>query len=159
MLSLRFSRSGRRNSAFFRIVLTESSRPAKSGFIKVLGWYNPHTKETSLNKDEILEWLNKGAQPSNSLAKLLEGQKVKHKSIKFVPDHAKDKKGKKGEEKPKVEAKTESSDEKAETADDTTAEDKTEEKGTEEETKAEKDIETDKPDEKPADDIEKEPKA
>jgi len=159
MLSLRFSRSGRRNSAFFRIVLTESSRPAKSGFIKVLGWYNPHTKETSLNKDEILDWLNKGAQPSNSLAKLLEGQKVKHKSIKFVPDHAKEKKGKKGEEKPKVESKADSEDEKAEDTDDTKTEDKTEEKGAEEETKAEKETKTDKPDEKPADVVEEEPKA
>ena len=124
MLSLRFSRSGRTNSAFFRIVLTESSRPAKSGFIKVLGWYNPHTKEASLNKEEILDWLNKGAQPSNSLAKLLEGQKIKHKSAKFIPDHPKEKKGKKGQDKPQeksddkaeTEAKSETPDVKEETA-------------------------------------------
>ena len=108
MLSLRFSRVGRRNKAFFRIVLTEKSRPADSGFIKVLGWYNPHTKETSLQKEEILSWLNKGAQPSNTVAKLLENNKVKHKSIKFIPDAPKAKKEKKeGGEKPKPKPKSE----------------------------------------------------
>jgi small subunit ribosomal protein S16 len=85
MLEMRFLRSGRRNQAFFRVVLTESSKPPKSGFIKVLGWFNPHTKETSLQKEEILSWLKKGAQPSNKLSKILSQEGIKHKMINFVP--------------------------------------------------------------------------
>jgi len=100
MLEIRFLRSGRRNAPFFRIVLTESSKPPKSGFIKILGWYNPKTKDSSLKKEEILEWLNKGAKPSNSLSKLLERNKVSHKLIKFVPAKPKAKKVKE-EKKPK----------------------------------------------------------
>jgi len=100
MLEIRFLRSGRRNAPFFRIVLTESSKPPKSGFIKILGWYNPKTKDSSLKKEEILEWLNKGAKPSNSLSKLLEQNKVSHKLIKFVPAKPKAKKVKE-EKKPK----------------------------------------------------------
>jgi len=86
MLTIRLARGGRRNSAFFRIVLTEHSKPADSGFIKVLGWYDPHSKKISLEKEEILQWVKVGAKPSNSLSKLLKQNKVTHKNIKFVPD-------------------------------------------------------------------------
>lgn len=99
MLAIRYLRSGRTNQAFFRIVLTESSKPPKSGFISVLGWYNPHTKENSLNKEEIIKWLDNGAQASNSVARLLNDNGIKHKQAKFKPDAPK--KSKKAEETPK----------------------------------------------------------
>lgn len=86
MLAIRLHRAGRRNSSFFRIVLTEKSKPAKSGFKKVLGWYNPHTKESSFKKEEILLHVQNGAQVSNSLAKILIENKITHKNIKFIPD-------------------------------------------------------------------------
>jgi small subunit ribosomal protein S16 len=109
MLTIRYLRVGRRNSAFFRIVLTEKSKPAKSGFIKILGWYNPHTKETSLNKEEILGFVNNGAIPSNSVAKLLIANKITHKNIKFVKD-APGKSKQKEEEKKPAKAETEVTD-------------------------------------------------
>jgi len=101
MLEMRLLRSGRRNQASFRVVLTEKSKPPKSGFIKILGWYNPHSKETSLKKDDILYYLEKGAKPSNSLAKILISEGIKHKNILYVPNakkEAKSKDGKKVEE-------------------------------------------------------------
>lgn len=97
MLTIRYLRSGRRNQSFFRIVLTEKSKPPKSGFLKILGWYNPHTKESFLNKEEILAWLDKGAQPSNSIAKLLEKNKISHKLVKFIPAKPRPKKEKGGD--------------------------------------------------------------
>lgn len=99
MLAIRFLRQGRKNSAFFRVVLTESSRPPKSGFLKVLGWYNPHTKEVKLDKDQITAALDNGAQASNSVAKLLTANGIKHKNATFVADAPKSKKGK--DEEPK----------------------------------------------------------
>ena len=98
MLAIRFQRQGRKNNAFFRVVLTESSRPPKSGFIKVLGWYNPHSKETSLEKEEILKWLSNGAQASNSVSKLLVANKIEHKSATYTPHAPKSSKSK-GDEK------------------------------------------------------------
>jgi len=86
MLALRFTRAGRRNSAFFRIVLTEQRKSSKSGFIKVLGWYDPKTKKSSLDKEAVLDWIKLGAKPSNSLAKFLNEQKISHKNIVFVAD-------------------------------------------------------------------------
>lgn len=106
MLEMRFLRSGRRNSAFFRVVLTESSKPPKSGFIKVLGWFNPHTKETSLNKEEILSWLNNGAKPSNKLSRLLLKEGIKHKLVNFIPSAKKTAK-QKGKTEPKENQKSE----------------------------------------------------
>lgn len=99
MLAIRFLRSGRTNQAFFRVVLTQKSSPPKSNFIKVFGWYNPKTKESSLNKEEILEWVGKGAKPSNSLAKLLIANNITHKNIVFVPDAPGQKKAKPESEK------------------------------------------------------------
>lgn len=95
MLAIRFLRSGRKNKAFFRIVLTENSRPPKSNFIKELGWFDPHSKQTSLKTEDILRYLDNGAKPSNSVAKLLLASKMKHKQIVYIPDTAKTKKGKK----------------------------------------------------------------
>jgi len=99
MLAIRFLRSGRKNRAFFRIVVTENSRPPKSNYIKELGWFDPHSKQTSLKTEEILKYLDNGAKPSNSVAKLLLDNKVKHKQIVYTPDTPKEKKGKKDEQK------------------------------------------------------------
>ncbi len=98
MLAIRFQRQGRKNSAFFRVVLTESSRPPKSGFLKILGWYNPHTKEVKLEKEEITAWLDKGAKASNSVARLLVQSGIKHKGAEYTPNTPKSKKSK-GDEK------------------------------------------------------------
>ena len=101
MLEMRFLRAGRRNKSFFRIVLTEKSKPCKSGFIKILGWYDPHTKESSFDKEEILAWANKGAWASNSVAKLLNENKIEHKCIKFKPKAPKDSKKEEVAKEPK----------------------------------------------------------
>jgi len=107
MLAIRFLRSGRTNQSFFRVVLTEKGNPPKSKFIEALGWYNPKTKESSLKKEEILEWVGKGAKPSNSVAKLLIANKITHKNIVFVPDAPGKKKTKEEGDKPKQAAQAE----------------------------------------------------
>lgn len=117
MLVIRYLRSGRTNKAFFRIVVTESSKPPKSGFLKILGWYDPHTKETSLNKEEILSFLDKGAKASNSVAKLLNSNGIKHKMANFIADKEKAKKAKdepKAKTAPKTEEASEEPEEKSE---------------------------------------------
>lgn len=40
-------------------------------FPQFLGWYNPLSKETSLNAPSIKKWLEVGAQPSDTVAALL----------------------------------------------------------------------------------------
>jgi ribosomal protein S16 len=52
MLKIRLARAGKRNSPFFRVVLTEHTAPSKSGYKDVLGFYNPISKEFSLKDAE-----------------------------------------------------------------------------------------------------------
>lgn len=77
MVVLRLTRIGKKKQAQYRVVVADSKRFVNSKFIAIVGWYNPHTKESELKKDEILAWLEKGAQPSNTVAKILTAQGVK----------------------------------------------------------------------------------
>lgn len=71
MLKIRFSRAGRKHVPFFRIVLTEHSQSAKHGYIQVLGFYNPISKEIQIDKDVAKKYIGHGAQISDSLQKIL----------------------------------------------------------------------------------------
>jgi small subunit ribosomal protein S16 len=72
MLKIRLSRAWKRNSAFFKIVLTEHTSAAKHWYKEVLGFYNPFTKEFKL-KDlvKVKQFLSNGAQFSPRLEKLV----------------------------------------------------------------------------------------
>lgn len=76
MLVIRLARSGRNKYPTYRIVAAEHARAATGKFIAVLGHYNPHTKELVIQKDEVKKHLANGAQPSNTVAKLLTREKV-----------------------------------------------------------------------------------
>lgn len=76
MLVIRLARGGRNKYPTYRIVAAESARAATGKFIEVLGHYNPHTKELVLQKERIQERLSYGAQPSNTVVKLLQREKV-----------------------------------------------------------------------------------
>lgn len=76
MLVIRLARGGRSKYPVYRVVAAESSRAATGKFIEVLGSYNPHTKEVTLKKEEIEKRLAHGAQPSNSVVKLLQREKI-----------------------------------------------------------------------------------
>ena len=71
MLKIRLARHGRKKAPFYRIVLTEHTKPAQSGYQTVLWWFNPLAHTMSAKIDEIKLWISKGAQPSERVAKLL----------------------------------------------------------------------------------------
>lgn len=76
MLVIRMARGGRNKYPVYRIVAAESSRAVTGKFIAVLGHYNPHTKDLTLDKDQTLKYISNGAQPSNSVIKLLQREKM-----------------------------------------------------------------------------------
>lgn len=71
MLTIRFSRTGRKNRAQFRIVLQENTVAPTGKHIALLGSYDPHLKVSVLKADEIKGWISKGAQCSTSVFNLL----------------------------------------------------------------------------------------
>lgn len=77
MVVLRLARRGKKKQAFYRVVVADSRRFVNSKFIEIVGWYNPKTKEVQLKNESIEAWLSKGAQPSNSVAKILKDNGIK----------------------------------------------------------------------------------
>lgn len=81
MLVIRLKRIGKKHQPTYRVVVAEHSNAPSGAFVSDLGFYNPHTKTFTVNKDEVVKWMNNGAKPSNTIARLLEKDKVKHKSV------------------------------------------------------------------------------
>ncbi|MDP5039164.1 MAG: 30S ribosomal protein S16 [Candidatus Gracilibacteria bacterium] len=71
MLKIRLSRAGKRNMPFFRVVLTEHTAPAKSGYKEVLGFFNPISKEFKIDLESTKKYISTGAQLSPRIEKLL----------------------------------------------------------------------------------------
>jgi small subunit ribosomal protein S16 len=84
MLKIRLRRSGKKNHAQYRIVVAEHTAPIQGKFIHLLGSYDPHTKVVNIKSEQVLEWINKGAKPTNTVAKLLNSQKIKHPNIVYI---------------------------------------------------------------------------
>ena len=78
MLVIRLQRVGRKGLAQFRVVVQDSRRTPTSGkVVASLGHFNPHTKETVINKEKAQFYLDHGAQPSERAVVLLKSQGVK----------------------------------------------------------------------------------
>lgn len=72
-VKIRMRRMGSKRKPFYRIVVADSRMPRDGRFIEEVGYYNPLTNsdEVKLEEDKIFEWLEKGAQPSDSVRSLL----------------------------------------------------------------------------------------
>ncbi|MBM7617750.1 small subunit ribosomal protein S16 [Weissella uvarum] len=70
---IRMKRMGSKKRPFYRIVVADSRAPRDGRFIETVGLYNPLVEENQvrLEEDTILDWLNKGAQPSDTVKNLL----------------------------------------------------------------------------------------
>lgn len=71
MLAIRLARAGKHKTPFYRVVLTEHTKPVQAGYKLVLGWFDPLKHKTEIDATVAKEWIAKGAQPSNRVAKLL----------------------------------------------------------------------------------------
>lgn len=71
MLKIRLARHGRKKLPFYRIVLTEHTKPSQSWYKLVLWRFNPLSHTMEANVPEIKEWISKWAQPTERVAKLL----------------------------------------------------------------------------------------
>lgn len=67
MLTIRFNRRGKKNKAYFRVVLQEKIVAPNGKHVEILGSYDPHLKRDSLKKERIKYWLDQGAQTSDSV--------------------------------------------------------------------------------------------
>lgn len=72
-VKIRLQRHGKKDRAFFHIVVADSRAPRDGAFIEKLGIYNPTTNPATIdmNFDSTLSWLQKGAVPSDTCRAIL----------------------------------------------------------------------------------------
>jgi small subunit ribosomal protein S16 len=73
MLMIRMARFGAKKKPTYRLVVIEKERARDSRAVEVVGHYNPvsNPKVVSLKHDRIEFWMKNGAQPSDTVARLL----------------------------------------------------------------------------------------
>ena len=72
-VKIRLKRMGSKKRPFYRVVVADSRSPRDGRFIEQVGTYNPVTEpaQVTLKEESILNWLNNGAQPSDTVKTLL----------------------------------------------------------------------------------------
>ncbi len=70
---IRLMRMGMKKAPFYRVVVADSRSPRDGRFIENLGVYDPRTEPSrvEIDTDKARDWLAKGAQPTEAVAKLL----------------------------------------------------------------------------------------
>ena len=72
-VKIRLQRHGKKDTAFFHVVVSDGRAPRDGKFIEKLGVYNPNTNPATidLNFDSTLNWVLKGAQPTDTCRAIL----------------------------------------------------------------------------------------
>jgi small subunit ribosomal protein S16 len=72
-VAMRLTRVGSKKNPIYRVVVADSRSPRDGRFIEIVGRYNPQTDPSTIDFDEerVKDWLSKGAQPSNTVKRLL----------------------------------------------------------------------------------------
>ena len=73
MVKIRLRRTGARKKPSYRVVVADSKSPRDGAFVDIIGYYNPLTDPATIviEEEKALHWLRSGAQPSETVAKLL----------------------------------------------------------------------------------------
>lgn len=75
-VKIRLARRGRKALALYDVVVSDSRSPRDGRFIEKLGYYNPNTHPATvvINQEKAVDWLLKGAQPTDTAKSLLSHQ-------------------------------------------------------------------------------------
>jgi len=76
VLRIRLRRVGLKKQPSYRMVIAENEWPRDGRFLEIVGRYNPRTnpETVEVNEERMYHWLKNGAQPTESVAKLLTKQ-------------------------------------------------------------------------------------
>jgi small subunit ribosomal protein S16 len=77
-VKLRLARVGSKKNPIYRVVAADSRSPRDGRFLEIVGRYNPQTDPSTIELDEakVKDWLSKGAQPTEAVAKLLKVKNI-----------------------------------------------------------------------------------
>jgi len=73
MLRIRLARTGAKKKPQYRVVVIEKEWARDGRFLEILGNYNPRANpvELRVDRERVQYWISKGAQPSQTVARLL----------------------------------------------------------------------------------------
>ena len=79
---IRLQRKGKKGQPFYHIVIADGRAPRDGRFIEKIGYYNPLTKpaEIEINFESALNWIQKGAQPTDTVKAILSYKGVMYKN-------------------------------------------------------------------------------
>jgi small subunit ribosomal protein S16 len=74
LVKIRLTRLGAHKSPFYRIIVADSRSRRNGPFIEILGTYDPKKEpsEIKVNSERAKHWLSKGAQPTDTVKRLLQ---------------------------------------------------------------------------------------
>ena len=77
-VKLRLTRVGSKKNPIYRVVAADSRSPRDGRFLEIVGRYNPQTDPSTIELDEakVKDWLSKGAQPTEAVARLLKVKNI-----------------------------------------------------------------------------------
>jgi small subunit ribosomal protein S16 len=89
-MKIRLARGGSKKRPFYSIVATDSRMPRDGRFIEKLGTYNPllpkdSEERTKMDMERVKHWLEKGAQPTDRVQRMLEAAGVLAKKTRANP--------------------------------------------------------------------------
>jgi small subunit ribosomal protein S16 len=69
---------GSKKNPVYRVVVADSRSPRDGRFIEIIGRYNPQSDPSIIDLDEakVKDWIAKGAQPSESVSRLLKAKGI-----------------------------------------------------------------------------------
>lgn len=85
MVRIRLRRVGLKHQPSYRIIAADKEAPRDGRFLEILGFYNPRTEPFTLDlkEDRLFDWMSKGAQPSESVVKLLNSVGAMNRFARF----------------------------------------------------------------------------
>ena len=70
-VKIRLKRIGAKKNPFYRIVVADARAPRDGRFVEEIGNYDPMSKKLVVDGDKALDWIKKGAQPTETVRSLL----------------------------------------------------------------------------------------
>ena len=76
MLRIRLRRTGQKHQPSYRVVVADQNAKRDGAFVEIVGNYNPRTEPSTvvLNEERIRYWIGQGAQPSDTVHRILAKQ-------------------------------------------------------------------------------------
>lgn len=75
-VKIRLTRGGRKKQPFYHVIAADARSPRDGRFIEKLGYWNPLSKELKWDAERVNYWLGTGAQPTETVSKLIIKEKL-----------------------------------------------------------------------------------